>query len=101
MDSTTKWLVRGACGVVILWAGGSFSYGTFAVIRCKQLMREVAVRKAEADIGGNCTPERIRYNYPEVSQKVREAVATCKRYAANKVPPWWTFKSPLEIFLVL
>ena len=99
MDSITKWLVRGACGVVIISAGVSFSYTAFAVVRGKQLMREISVRKAVAGAGEKCSYERFRFSYPEGSPKVREAVAACKRDAGKSVPPWWTFKSPLEIFL--
>ena len=99
MDRVTTWMVRGACGAVILSAGISFGYGVFAVVRGKQLMHEVAVRKAEIGAGEKCSSERLRFSYPEGSPKVRDAVAACKRDVGKSVPPWWTFKSPLEIFL--
>ena len=53
MDNITKWMVRGACGAVILSAGLFFSYGSYPVIRGKQLIRDAAVTRAKADMGVN------------------------------------------------
>ena len=99
MDRVTTWMVRGGCGSVILSEGISFGYGVFAVVRGKQLMREVAVRTAELGAGEKCSSRRFRFSYPEVSPKVRDAAAACQRDVGKSVPLWWSFKSPLEIFL--
>ena len=53
MDNITKWMVRGAYGAVILSVGFLFSYGSYAVIRGKQLIRDAAVTRAKADMGVN------------------------------------------------
>ena len=99
MDNITKWMVRGACGAVILSTGFSFSYGVYAVIRGKQLMREVAVARAIANSADTCDEENFRYSYPDGSPKLGQAVKRCLNSQGGSVPPWWTFKSPIELFL--
>ena len=99
MDNITKWMVRGACGAVILSSGLSFTLGAIVLVRGKQLMRDVAVLEAVASADDKCSYSTFRYSYPEGSPKVRGAVEACKRDVANSVSPWWTFKSPVELFL--
>jgi hypothetical protein len=99
MDNITKWMVRGACGAVILSTGISFSYASYAVIRGKQLIRDAVVTRAIADRAGKCNRENFRFSYPEGSPKVDAAVTRCKVRLASSVPPWWTFQSPLEALL--
>ena len=99
MDNITKWMVRGACGAVILSTGFSFGYGSDAVIRGKQRVRDAAVASAKADTAGKCNRENFRFSYPEGSPKVGVAVNRCKERLASSVPPWWTFQSPLEALL--
>ncbi len=92
-------MVRGACGAVILSTGFSFGYGLYAVIRGKQLMREVAVARAIASPRDTCDEENFRYSYPSRSPKLEQAIKRCLKDQVNSVAPWWTFKSPIELFL--
>jgi len=99
MDNITKWMVRGACGAVVLSTGFSFGYGIYAVIRGKQLMHEIAVAKAIATSSDTCDEENFRYSYPSGSPKLEQAMKLCLKDEGNSVAPWWTFKSPIELFL--
>ena len=92
-------MVRGACGAVILSTGFSFSYGVYAVIRGKQLMRELAVARAIATSRHTCDEENFRYSFPSGSPKLKQAMKRCLKDQGNSVAPWWTFKSPIELFL--
>ena len=92
-------MIRGACGAVILSTGFSFGFGAYAVIRGRQLVRDVAVATAKSDSADRCNPESFRYSYPEGSSEVGAAVLRCKAKLASSVPPWWIFKSPLETLL--
>ena len=99
MDNITKWMVRGACGAVILSTGFSISYGVYAVIRGKQLMHELAVARAIATSSDTCDEENFRYSFPSGSPKLEKAMKRCLKDQRNSVGPWWTFKSPIEQFL--
>ena len=89
MDSATKWLVRGACGVVILSGAASVVVGSYAVLRGRYEAHQAAVALAE----------RTNCGWIQRTPEFRLAREECLQRVINRQGHWFATPSPVEKFL--
>ena len=89
MDPVTKWLVRGACGIVILSGVTSVAVGSYAVLRGKHAAHQAALATAQRkDCGWIARTPEYRLARKECSERV-----------VKRQGHWLSTPSPLEKFL--